>query len=177
VLANDGSIVDFLDGKYSYLNEELAPYYGIKGVKGPEFRRVELDGTHRSGVLTQASVLRVAPRAHGPARFRVGEFRRHRPLAGTGRQVSHRPVGRTAGWQELSRTGRVSVANRDAFAQCLAEKVTIYALGRGLEPEDRLAIRTMAQHVAQNGHRIFERGVGNCQERAVSLQSFSKVFR
>lgn len=57
LLANDGSIVDFLNGKYSFLNEELAQYYGIKGVKGPEFRRVELEDTHRGGVLTHASVL------------------------------------------------------------------------------------------------------------------------
>ena len=57
LLANDGSIVDFLNANYSYLNEALAQYYGIPGVKGPEFRRVDLTGTHRGGVLTQGSVL------------------------------------------------------------------------------------------------------------------------
>jgi hypothetical protein len=57
LLATDGSLTDFLDAKYSYLNEALARYYGVRGVTGPEFRRVDLDGTHRSGVMTHAGVL------------------------------------------------------------------------------------------------------------------------
>jgi len=48
----------------------------------------------------------------------------------------------------------ILVANRDAFAQGMAEKMTIYALGRGLEPADRPAIRAVAQRVAQSGYRI-----------------------
>ncbi|MGA8599465.1 MAG: DUF1592 domain-containing protein [Bryobacteraceae bacterium] len=59
VVREDRSILDFLDGKYTFLNERLAQFYGIPGVKGNEFRRVSLDGTERSGVITQASVLTV----------------------------------------------------------------------------------------------------------------------
>ena len=59
VVHDDRSILDFIDGKYTFLNERLAKFYGIPDVKGKEFRRVELDGTERSGVLTQASVLTV----------------------------------------------------------------------------------------------------------------------
>jgi hypothetical protein len=59
VVHDDKSILDFIDGKYTFLNERLAKFYGIPGVKGKEFRRVDLDGTERSGVLTQASVLTV----------------------------------------------------------------------------------------------------------------------
>jgi hypothetical protein len=57
LLSTDGSITDFLNGKYSFLNEELAQYYGIPGVKGAEFRKVDLTGTPRGGILTQGSVL------------------------------------------------------------------------------------------------------------------------
>ena len=53
-------MLDFIDGKYTFLNERLAKHYGIEGVKGKQFRRVELDGTQRSGVLTQVSVLTVS---------------------------------------------------------------------------------------------------------------------
>jgi len=60
VVKEDRSILDFIDGPYTYLNERLAKHYGIDGVTGPEFRRVELDGKERSGVLTQASVLTVS---------------------------------------------------------------------------------------------------------------------
>ena len=60
VVREDRSILDFIDGKFSFLNERLANYYGIPGVVGPEFRRVTLTGDERSGVLTQGSVLIVS---------------------------------------------------------------------------------------------------------------------
>ncbi len=59
ILRKNLPISDFLDGKYTFLNEALAKYYGIEGVTGPDFRRVDVNGDQRSGVLTQASVLRV----------------------------------------------------------------------------------------------------------------------
>jgi mono/diheme cytochrome c family protein len=60
VVRQDRKILDFIDGKYSFLNERLARHYGIAGVSGPEFRRVDLNETPRGGVLTQASVLTVS---------------------------------------------------------------------------------------------------------------------
>jgi PAS domain-containing protein len=60
VIAEDRSVLDLLDGRFTYLNERLARHYGIAGVEGEQFRRVELDGEQRSGVLTQASVLTVS---------------------------------------------------------------------------------------------------------------------
>lgn len=60
VVREDRSILDFLDGKYSFMNERLARHYGIPGVSGPAFRRVDLTGTARAGVMTQASVLTVS---------------------------------------------------------------------------------------------------------------------
>src|SRR5579859_773212 len=60
VIHEDRSILDFIDGKFTFLNERLAKHYGIPGVTGPEFRRVELTGDQRSGVLTQASILTVS---------------------------------------------------------------------------------------------------------------------
>ena len=60
VIRNDRSILTFLDGKTTFLNQKLAEFYGIANVKGPEFRPVSLEGTKRSGILTQASVLTVS---------------------------------------------------------------------------------------------------------------------
>jgi hypothetical protein len=42
----------------------LADFYGIPGVKGNEFRKVDLTGTPRGGVLTQASILTVTSYAN-----------------------------------------------------------------------------------------------------------------
>ena len=60
VIHEDRSILDFIDGKFTFLNERLAKHYGIAGVTGPEFRRVALTGDERSGILTQASILTVS---------------------------------------------------------------------------------------------------------------------
>jgi mono/diheme cytochrome c family protein len=60
VIRDDRSILDFIDGRYSYLNERLARHYGIPNVSGPEFRRVDLSGHPRGGVVTQGSVLTVS---------------------------------------------------------------------------------------------------------------------
>jgi mono/diheme cytochrome c family protein len=60
LLHNNGSILDLVDGKHTFLNERLAAHYGIPGVKGTAFRKVDLTGTNRSGVLTQGSVLTVS---------------------------------------------------------------------------------------------------------------------
>ena len=57
VLEEDRSVLDFLDADFTFVNERLAAHYGIGGVSGDEFRRVSLSGTHRQGVLTQASIL------------------------------------------------------------------------------------------------------------------------
>ena len=60
VLRNDRSLTEFVDSDWTILNERLAQHYGIPGVVGGELRKVKLPpGSHRGGVLTQASVLKV----------------------------------------------------------------------------------------------------------------------
>lgn len=59
VMRKNMSVLELLDGEFTYLNEPLADFYGIPNVKGKEFREVSLKGTGRAGLLTQASVLAV----------------------------------------------------------------------------------------------------------------------
>ncbi len=59
ILRENRSVLDFIQADYTFLNERLARHYKIPGIRGPEFRKVTLDG-HRGGVLTQASVLTVS---------------------------------------------------------------------------------------------------------------------
>ena len=59
IIRSDRSVLDFIDARHTFLNENLARYYGIGAVRGPQFRRVDLTGTPRGGVLTHASVLTV----------------------------------------------------------------------------------------------------------------------
>jgi cytochrome c5 len=60
VLREDRPLSDFIDAKYTFLNARLAKFYGIAGVTGPDFRRVELTTGQRGGLLSQASVLTVS---------------------------------------------------------------------------------------------------------------------
>jgi hypothetical protein len=218
LLANDGSIVDFLNGRYSFLNEELARYYGVPGVAGPEFRRVNLDGTHRGGILTHASVLTASSYATRTSVVLRGKWVLDNLLnapvpppppdvpqldeAAVGTEMSlrqqmekHRtnaicascharmdPLG--FGLENFDAIGRwreqdgkfvvdasgtlpdgksfkgpdelkeILASSREAFAQGMAEKMMIYALGRGLEPGDRPAIRSITQQVARSGYHI-----------------------
>ncbi len=59
IMDEDRSVLDFIDGDFTFVNERLARHYGIPDIEGPQFRRVPLDGQQRGGVLTQASVLTV----------------------------------------------------------------------------------------------------------------------
>ena len=60
MLQEDRNILEFLDARFTFLNERLAEHYGIRGVKGREFRRVDVDGAERGGLLGQGSVLTVS---------------------------------------------------------------------------------------------------------------------
>jgi hypothetical protein len=214
----DHSILDFLNGKYTFLNERLAKFYGIPGVTGNQFRRVDLDDTERSGVLTQASVLtvtsyptRTSPVLRGkwilenvlnapppPPPPGVGSIdAKGGPLAGTMRQQmeKHRanpicagchsrmdPLGfalenynaigqwrtQDAG-QPVDASGAfpdgksfrgsaelktILAAKSDTFAECLTEKLMIYALGRGLEGYDRRAVKQIVGELSANNYRF-----------------------
>jgi hypothetical protein len=59
MLRQERPIVEFLTADYTFLNERLARHYGIAGVQGPHFRRVQLSSPQRGGLLTHGSVLAV----------------------------------------------------------------------------------------------------------------------
>ncbi|MFN0019685.1 MAG: DUF1592 domain-containing protein [Pirellulaceae bacterium] len=57
VIQEDRSILDFIDGDFTFVNERLAKHYGILSIFGNDFRRVSIQDGKRAGVLTHASVL------------------------------------------------------------------------------------------------------------------------
>lgn len=59
LIREDRSVLELLDANYTYVNERLARHYGLEGVTGEEFRRVDLPAGARGGVLTHASILTV----------------------------------------------------------------------------------------------------------------------
>jgi mono/diheme cytochrome c family protein len=62
ILRENRGVLDLLDADYTFLNQRLAEHYGIRGVYGPQFRRVALGAEQRAfrgGLLGQGSLLTV----------------------------------------------------------------------------------------------------------------------
>ena len=60
ILRENRPLSEFLDAKYTFLDERLAKHYGIEGVSGGTFRRVELTTDQRGGLLSHASILSIS---------------------------------------------------------------------------------------------------------------------
>ncbi len=60
LLRENLSTEEFIDADWTILNSRLAEHYGVPGVEGLEYRRVQLPAdSPRGGVITQAAVLKV----------------------------------------------------------------------------------------------------------------------
>ena len=57
ILRDDRSTLELLNADYTFVDERLARNYGIKGVYGPQFRRVKPTDPNRRGLLGQGSIL------------------------------------------------------------------------------------------------------------------------
>jgi hypothetical protein len=60
ILRENRPIPEFLDARFTFVNDVLAKHYGIPDIAGPEFRRIELTDDQRGGILSHASVLTVS---------------------------------------------------------------------------------------------------------------------
>lgn len=60
MIDQDLSVTNVVDSDFTMLNERIARHYGIKGVSGTHFQKVNLKPEHRrGGIITHASVLKV----------------------------------------------------------------------------------------------------------------------
>ncbi len=60
ILEGDGSLRTLLTANYSFMNEELASFYGddvLDSVSGPKLRQVQLQPERRAGLLTSAGLM------------------------------------------------------------------------------------------------------------------------
>jgi hypothetical protein len=57
VFLEDKSVLTLLNGDYTFVNEPLALHYGIDGVRGDNFRRVELKDKNRWGLFGKGGIL------------------------------------------------------------------------------------------------------------------------
>jgi len=216
ILRNDRPVSEFLTARYTFLNERLANFYGIEGVKGMEFRRVDLQKPDRGGILSHASVLTVTSYPTRTSVVLRGQYVLENILnspappppanvppldeESTGQKQSlreqmqqHRanpscsichskmdPLGfalenydAIGKWREKDGNFTIDTEGmlpdgtrftgpsdlRDAlatrtpqFAEALAEKMMVYALGRGLESFDRRSINAIMRNWETKGY-------------------------
>jgi hypothetical protein len=223
VLREDRSVLDLLDADYTFVNERVARHYGIAGIRGTHFRRIELPPeSPRRGLLGHGSILtvtslpdRTSPVLRGnwilenllgaeppapPANVPPLEDTNvtdgaGRMLSLRGRLAAHRAnptcaschtlmdslgfalegfdaVGRSRVIDELGdavdasgilpdgssfeglEAFRSSLRSSELFPSVLAEKLLVYAIGRGVEHYDMPAVRAVVREAAAEEHRF-----------------------
>src|SRR5690606_968440 len=63
LVREDQSFFDLYTADYTFVNEELAKHYGMRGVTGDHFRRVQYQDDSRRGILGHGSVLTLTSHA------------------------------------------------------------------------------------------------------------------
>ena len=57
IMREDRNVLDLITANYTFVDERLALHYGISGVRGDQFRRVELREDYRRGLLGKGGIL------------------------------------------------------------------------------------------------------------------------
>src|ERR1700722_1902210 len=71
---SDAKLTTFLTAPVSFVNQALAPVYGLTNVTGDTVQQVQLDPTQRAGLITQAGVMAVLGKADRSSPVLRGEF-------------------------------------------------------------------------------------------------------
>jgi hypothetical protein len=84
VLREDRPVHEIVDADYTFVNERLARHYGIDGVYGARFRRVDLGDPNRFGIFGHGSLLSLTGSGTAPilrGKFITTEFWNNPPPA------------------------------------------------------------------------------------------------
>jgi hypothetical protein len=224
VVHEDRSVIDLIDGNYTFLNERLAKHYGIPNIYGSAFRRVTLapEFNMRRGLLGKGSFLTVSSQpartspvqrgktvmqvflgveppapppnvpdlpkqegtVHGGAkptmRQQMEMHRKVEPCASchkimdpigfslenfnaigewrtTDDGSAIDPAGQLVDGSKLDGVGGLRQAllhYSPQFVRVMAEKLMIYALGRGTEYYDMPLVRSIVHDAEKNNYRF-----------------------
>jgi hypothetical protein len=78
-----GDLTTLFTASYTFVNDKLAPLYGLQNVTGSNLQRVELDPSRRSGILTQLGFLTATAKANQTSPILRGKFVRTQLLCQT----------------------------------------------------------------------------------------------
>jgi hypothetical protein len=155
IVKDDRSVVDLMTANYTFLNERVAKHYGIPGVYGPQFRRVELTDEARWGLLGKGSVLMVSSHTDRTSPVVRGKWVLENVL-GTPPPA---PPANVPKLDEIDPQGVMSLRQRlEAHRKnpvCAGCHATMDPIGFALENFD-----------AVGAYRDFEKGVGSARVNA-----------
>ena len=86
IMEDDGTLDTLLTANYSFMNEQLASFYGddvTESVSGDELRKVSVDPTRRAGLLTTGAVMATHAKANQSSPVYRGKFVREQLLCQT----------------------------------------------------------------------------------------------
>ena len=105
IVRDDRSVVDLLTAGYTFLDERLAEHYGIAGVTGSRFRRVELPAdSPRRGILGHGSVLTLTSHAIRTSPVLQGQVDSRQPA----RHPAARPAAQHPGPERPADAGQAA---------------------------------------------------------------------
>ncbi|MFO0917525.1 MAG: DUF1592 domain-containing protein [Planctomycetaceae bacterium] len=74
VMRENRSVLELLDGQYTFVNNRLAKHYGLQEQSGDQFQKVSLEGTPRAGLVTQGSILTLTSAATRTSPVKRGKW-------------------------------------------------------------------------------------------------------
>ncbi len=78
VFEDGGDLHALLTAPYSFMNKDLAAFYGVPGPAGDSFERVDLDPTQRAGILTTGTLLTINAHSNQTSPVHRGKLVRER---------------------------------------------------------------------------------------------------
>ncbi|MDC8831484.1 DUF1592 domain-containing protein [Alteromonas gilva] len=144
IVKDNQPIFDFLNADYSYLNERLASHYGIEGVRGHAFRKVNLaEHTQRGGLLGQASILTLTSNPNHTSPVKRGKWILDNLLAASPPPPPPDVPALVAEHDGMALSAREQLKRHRADPVCAACHVRMDPLGLALEKYDAVgAFRT-----------------------------------
>lgn len=135
VVFGGGNLNTLLLGNYTFMNKDLATFYGVTGPTGDAFEKVTLDPQKRAGMLTQAGFLAASAKIDQTSPVQRGLFVRERflcfsPPPPPG-DVNTSPPGANP-----SLTTRQRFAQHEASASCAGCHRLMDPIGLGFEQFD-----------------------------------------
>jgi hypothetical protein len=174
-MTGDVSFLDFLDAKFTYVNQPLAQFYGIPGQFGTDLTRVDLTGnTQRGGILTQGSFLTITSAPERTSPVKRGQWVLSRILATPAPPPPDNIPPITATPAAPSTSFRQRLEAHVANALCASCHNMMDPIGFGLENYDGIG----QWRTTDNGQPVDAAGKLNTGETftgAVELESILKT--